>query len=263
MTRRTPLVLAGLVAVCISSCQLRMAMDIRTGARGSGTFGLAVALDEELVEVLAEAGVDVLAGLDEVRTAAPDWKIEKEESRDRGLEVRLESSFDDPEEFASLVDSLDDALAEDDARLYDDLRLEPREDGTVAFKGRIGLLLPTAPGARGAGVAFDADDLQRLLATRGQDLVRYELRVTLPAPPREHDADEVRGSSVVWRAPIGEFRAVSAVSGVPSRSTLLIFAIAALVAAAVTALLVTAFHRRWLPPWTRERAQRAARGRAR
>ncbi|MDP8961885.1 MAG: hypothetical protein M3N32_09755 [Actinomycetota bacterium] len=256
MTRRALIALAGLAAVFLSSCQLRLAMDIRTGSRGSGTLGLAVALDEELVEVLDEAGVDLLAGLDEVRAAAPDWRIEKVDRGDRGLEVRLESSFDDPGEFETLLDTLDDALAEDDARLYDDLRLVPKDDGAVAFEGRIGLLLPTAPGARGAGVAFDADDLERLLATRGQDLVRYELRVTLPAPPREHDADEVSGSSVVWRAPIGKLREVFALSAVPTNPPLLVFASVALAVAAVTALLLIAIHRRWLPPWIRERAER-------
>lgn len=255
MARRALFALAGLAAVLTSACQLRLAVDVRTGSRGSGTFGLAVALDEELAEVLDEAGVDVLAGLDDVRAAAPSWRIEKMERGDRGLEVRLESSFDDPEEFATLVDSLDDALNEEDAHLYDNLRLRRGDDGAVAFEGRIGLVLPTAPGARGAGVAFDADDLERLLATRGEELVRYELRVTLPAPPREHDADEVRGMSLVWRAPIGEFRDVSALSAVPRAASPLLFTGLALVAAAVTALLVRAFRGGWLAPRTRERVE--------
>lgn len=247
MARRALFVLAGLAAVLTPACQLRLAMDVTTGSRGSGTFELAVVLDEELAAVLDEAGVDVLAGLNEARAAAPDWKIEKVERDDQGLELRLESSFDDVEEFGVLADRLDDALDEDDAHLYEDLRLDRHDDGAVAFDGRIGLLLPSAPGARGAGVTFDADDLERLLATRGEELVRYELRVTLPAPPLEHNADEVSGSSVIWRAPIGELRQVSAVSSVPREPSMLLLAGIALLAAAVTALVVRALHGRRLP----------------
>ncbi len=246
MTRRALFVLAGLAAVLTPACQLRLAVDVKTTSRASGTFALAVALDAELAELLDEAGVDVLAGLDGVRAAAPEWRIEKVERDDRGLELRLESSFDDAEEFTVLANGLEDALDEDDAHLYDDLRLERREDGAVAFAGRVGLLLPTAPGARGAGVEFDADDLERLLATRGEELVRYELRVTLPAPPREHDADDVRGSSLVWRAPIGELREVSAVSAVPRGTSPFVFAAVVLVAATVTALVVRVLRRRRL-----------------
>ncbi len=243
MTRRALIVLAGLAAVLTPACQLRLAVDVQTGSRGSGTFELAVALDEELAQVLDEAGVDVLAGFDNVRAAAPDWRIEKFQRNDEGVEVRLQSSFDDAEEFGLLAASLDDALDEDDAHLYDDMRLHRREDGVVAFEGRIGLLLPAAPGARGAGVTFDADDLERLLTTRGEELVRYELRVTLPAPPREHNADEVTGSSLVWRAPVGELREVSAVSTVPHETSPLLFLGVALIAAAVTALVVRALRR--------------------
>lgn len=255
-TFRVPFAAAAfMVTVLVSACQLRLAVDVTVGARGSGTLGLAVALDDELVEVLDEAGVDVLAGLDELRDAAPGWTIDKVERRDGSLELRLEASFDDPEGFAALVDGLDDALDEDDAHLYDDLRLLRRDDGAVAFAGQIGLLLPTTAGARGAGANFDGDDLERLLATRGEDLVRYELRLTLPAPPREHNADDVSGSSLVWRAPIGELRGVSAVSAVPGGPSPLAFAVVALAAASVTALLVTALHRRWLAPRARERAE--------
>jgi phosphatidylinositol mannoside-binding LppM-like protein len=160
--------------------------------------------------------------------------------------VTLRARFDDPEEFATLTDGVHGALDDEDARLFQRLRLRRLDGGAVAFEGRVGLLLPVAPGARGEGIAFDADDLERLLEERGDELVRYEVRVTLPAAPREHDGDVAEGRSVTWRAPVGELRAISAVSQVPSRlPPWLVPALAvALVAAVVTAAVVVLQRRR-------------------
>lgn len=256
---RLRLVLAAVAAAALAACQLRLATDIAVDADLQGSFEVAVALDAELTRILRDAGVDVLAGFDELRADAPGWTVQRQEPADGGVEVRARARFDGSGDFAVLAASLHEALDEDDARLFEDLRLRRLDGGPVAFDGAVGLVLPAAPGARGAGVGFDRDDLQRLLASRGDELVRYDMRVTLPAPPRRHDADRVEGRSLTWRAPVGELRPVMAVSEDPGPGALAL-ALVAVVAAVMSALLVTAV-RRW---WRRGSARRSrpAAGRA-
>lgn len=212
----------------LSACQVRFQADVVTDRRGAGTLQLRVDVDRELAGRLREAGVDLLAGLDELRAAAPAWTIDAPSQNDSAvdtegpdaerLSLRLQTAFSGPEEFAALTDGLNSALGPEDARLFEGLRLRRTEDGGVAFSGRIGVLLPAAPGVRGVGVAFGSPELrQLLLAVHGDELLRFQLRLTLPALPRQHDADEVDGRRLTWTAPIDSLREVSAVSEVPPR----------------------------------------------
>ncbi|HEX2026849.1 MAG TPA: hypothetical protein VHF25_02490 [Nitriliruptorales bacterium] len=243
---RLRLTLAAVVAAALgaSACQLRLATDIAVDADLQGSFEVAVALDAELTRILRDAGVDVLAGLEELRADAPGWTVQRQEPASGGVEVRARARFDGSGDFAALAASLQEALDEDDARLFEDLQLRRLEGGAIAFDGAVGLVLPAAPGARGAGVGFDRDDLERLLASRGDELVRYDVRVTLPAPPRRHDADRVDGRSLTWRAPVGQLRPVDAVSEDPGPGVL-VLALVAVAAAVASALLVTTVRRRW------------------
>lgn len=245
MSRPRALLLV-LIALLASACQVRLATDIAVGQDGSGTFEFAVSIDEELAQDLRDAGVEPLEGLENVRGST--WEVVREEPSDGGVGVRMRARFDGPEELNTLADDLHAELDQDDLRVHDGLRLERREDGSVALSGRVGLRLPAAPGAEGAGVAFDAEDLQRLLEERGEEFVRYDVRVTLPAEPVEHDADEVDGHSLIWQAPVvqtvDEMREISAVSAAPGLSVVLIAAAVAMVAAVVAALGVLWWRRR-------------------
>ncbi len=244
---RSVAALAALLALATSACQLRLAADIVVDAGLDGTFELVVAVDRELAQLLDEVGVDVLAGLDEVRRSAPQWTVHTEHD-DRGWTLRLRTRFDGAEQFTQLTDELHAALDDDDARLFEDLRLRRLSGGPVAFDGAVGLVLPAAPGARGAGVAVDADDVHRILTERGEDLVRYDLRVTLPAPPRVHDADEVDGTTLIWQAPVGRLRPVAAVSEDPGVPALLTVMVGVVVAAGTAAgAAARRRHRRFTP----------------
>ncbi|MGH3443163.1 MAG: hypothetical protein ACRDUY_14205 [Nitriliruptorales bacterium] len=239
--------LLGLVAL-LPACQLRLAADVRVDTAGAGTFEFAVGLDPELRELLSDAGVDVLAGLREVRERNSSWTVETEDEEDGGLVVRLRADFADPGELTALVDDLHAGLDEEDPRVLEDVRLVQHDGGGLEFTADAGLIPPTAPGAEGEGLAFDADDLERLLAERGDELVRYDLRLTLPGEVIEHDADEVDGASLVWRAPVGELEQVRAVSrpaegGTDLGQVAIVAAVAAVLGAALT-LLVRGLRRR-------------------
>ena len=196
------------LAVLLGGCQLRLAADVAIDASGGGTLELAVALDEELHELLTEAGFDPAVGFEELASSAPDWEVEQLETDD-GLRLRFATSFDDPQDFSRLVEEFAAGGGPGDTELFDELEIALEGD-VVMFSGRAGLLLPETAGAEGAGVEFDGDDLERLIDERGDEFVRYELRVLLPASPASHDGDERDGNAVTWRLPVGEMRALEA-----------------------------------------------------
>lgn len=198
-----------LVAVAAAGCQLRIATDINLGPDGRGALEVAVGLDEELARALDDAGVDVLRGLERARAAADGWQV-IEEPAGSAPSVRLRAAFDDADAFAELAGSLHAGLGDDDPRIHRDLAVVARPDGSVEVRGAAGLRLPSTTGAEGAGVTFDADDLDVLLAERGDEFVRVDLRVTLPSAPAAHDADEVDGRTLRWRLPVGSLRAFHA-----------------------------------------------------
>jgi hypothetical protein len=235
--------LLAVLALVLGGCELSVALDVRVDRGGGGSVDLRVALDEELRTILADAGVDVLRDLSTVQDRNPEWTITPEETEDGGLEVSLAAAFDDPDGFGALMEELHRGLDAEDPRIAEGLRLERRDGGEVAFLGRVGLVPPTAPGARGGGVGFDEEALERLIDERGDEFARYDVRVTLPASPREHDGDAVDATSVTWHAPIGEMREVSAVSERPAIATGLVALIVALVGFAA-AFLATRLLRR-------------------
>lgn len=243
MRARSRLVAAGAAALLATSCQLDLVVDVGLEAGGSGRFQVVVALDEELTHRLEEAGVDLLAGIDDVRDVDGRWDVVDERTADGGLLVRLRSRFRGPGDLQALVDDLHAPLDDEDLRLFDRLAVEALDGGAVRFTGDVGLRLPAAPGARGAGVDVTTADVERLLRER-PDLVDYELRVRLPAPPREHDADEVDGETLVWRVPVGGTRAVTAVSDEPSGAPVLLIA-AGIVGTAIIAGVAAVALRRW------------------
>lgn len=247
---RLKLALVAVLTVLVAGCQLRTAVDVAVSADGSGTVELLIGLDEELLGLLSDAGFDPEIGLAEALASAPGWEVEQLEVED-GLTFAFRSSFEDPREFERMMRNFGSGGQAGDAELFDGLVLDVAEDGAVTFRGQAGLLLPNTTGAEGMGVSFDADDLAALLEERGDEFVRYDLRVTLPAEPVEHDADLREGNSLVWHLPVGEMRAVGARSAAPpNRGLWVALAVGAL--AAVLGLVGA----RW---WRRRRRRRAPR----
>lgn len=243
---RAPLVLLAVASMLVTACQLRLGTDVTVQADGSGQLELRVALDRELTRLMADAGVDPVEGLEEARRRAPGWSVEV--SQGEGTSATLRASFDEPSGLAELARGLHAALDPADGALFRDLALTVEDSGAARFSGRVGLLLPDSPGAEGPGVRFDMEDVRRLIRDSGEELVRYDVRVTLPAAPGRHDADRVSGRTLTWRAPVGSLREVSATSPAPGGTEPVAAAAAALLAAAVTALAVVLIRRRRARP---------------
>lgn len=242
---RPPVLFVGFALAFLSACQLRIAVDVAVEESGAGAFELQVAADEELAELLADAGADPLADLDALRAVVPDWTVTLDEGAE--LAVTFATTFEEPADLAERTDRLHDALDDIDGRLFDDLALV-LEDDRLRFTGALGVVPPEVPGATGAGVEFDVDDLRRLLEERGDEFVRYDLRVTLPRPAVEHDADEVEGRSLTWNLPVGELRRVEAVASVGSDRTWWIAGGVAALAAVVSASVIVSLRLRGRRP---------------
>jgi hypothetical protein len=237
------------LAVLLAGCQFRLGTDIAIGPDGAGTLEVSIGLDAQLRALLTDAGMDPREGLEEAAAAAGEvWRVDVDElSEDggEGLLVRMRASFDDPAELEDHLRAITSQMDEDiDGQVLDRFRVGVDDSGVVTVDGVAGLVLPTVVGARGDGVAFDGDDLARLIEERGDELVRYDLRVTLPAPPVEHDADEVDGATLTWHLPVGETRSIAAVSDVPRPGTLRTVAIVFVIAAAAGAAIVAIGRRR-------------------
>lgn len=216
---RTPRWARALRAVCLLvlaavlvACQVSVATDVTVEADGSGRIAVHVELDEEITASLAADDVDVLAGLEEL----PDGWTSERSDRDGRTAVTLAADFADPAGLAERVEQLQSGLDAEDPLLLDRLDLAVDDDGGARLEGRAGLRPPSSTGLRGAGVAFDGDDLADLLAERGDEVLRVELRVTMPGPIARGNADEVDGRTATWRLPVTELAAVEAVSHPPS-----------------------------------------------
>lgn len=241
LIRRSLLLL--LLSVLLVGCQLRLGADVTIAADGSGRFELLVALDRELSDFLTDAGVDPADGIEELRASAPAWEI-SHEAGEAGQELRFSAAFEDPRELSRLVDDLHAALDPEDGRILEQVVVHRTSDGAVTFEAMAGLVPPTTVGASGSGVDVDGDDLLAFLRERGDEFVRYDLRVTLPAEPISSDADEVDGRTLVWHLPVGEQRLVSARSAVPRDNTWLLVAGVAIAALLITWLVVASVRRR-------------------
>lgn len=240
---RTRLPIVALLALLTSACQLSLATDIGVEADGSGSLELAVAVDEELAQLLDDAGADLTLGLDDAEAAAPDWEVEEVEDV-AGRELRFRATFDEPAELAALVDELHADLGPEDPAILRDVELEVDAEGRVDFAAEAGLALPTTTGATGDGVTFDAEDLTALIEREGGRVARYDLRLELPGRPRAHDADAREGRTLTWSLPVGEMRSVRATSEPPADRTWLLVGASFLVSGVAALLAVVALRRR-------------------
>lgn len=228
--------LLGLLAMVLAGCQVRVATDVHVAADGSGRLELLVALDEELSASLAADEIDPFAGLDDI---GEPWRSATE-TVDGGDAIRLSTSFASPAELADRVDELGAGLDEEDPAVLEDVGLTVDADGSATFSALAGFRPPSSTGIDAEGLAPDGEALQALLAERGDELVRTELRLTLPGDVTEasggDEADRrVDGRTVTWDLPPTGLVAVSATGDVPADRTIyyavaagvLVFALAA------------------------------------
>lgn len=204
------------LAVVAAGCQVRVGTDVTVGRDGAGRIALTVALDEELASSLAADEVDPFGALGD---DLPDgWRVDRS-APDGGLAATVSADFDDPEGLATRVAQLQEGLDDEDPVVLDDVALDVADDGSARFTARAGFRPPSSTGLAGGGITFDGDDLASLLAERGDEVMRVDLRVSLPGPVVESNADEVEGSTATWALPVTELADVRAVGGPPEDRT--------------------------------------------
>ena len=201
-----------LLAVVASACQVSVGTHVTVGEDGGGRLAVQVALDEDLATNLAADDVDVFAGLEEL----PDGWSSERSSPDGGQAVTIRADFPDPAGLERRVAQLRDGLGTQDPLLLDGLQLTVAEDGSARLSGRAGFRPPSSTGLRGAGVGFDGRDLAALLAERGDEVLRIDLRVAMPGPVVAGNADEVDGNLATWHLPVTELTEVRVASNPPS-----------------------------------------------
>lgn len=200
-----------LAALAVSACQVRVGTDISVADDGSGRMALTIAVDEELASSLATDGFDPFEGLDEL----PDgWSVERSDA-DGGLAATVSADFEDPAGLAARVAQLREGMDDEDPSLLEDVEVAVADDGSATFRGRAGFRPPGSTGLDGVGVAFDGEDLRQLLAERGDEVMRVDLRVSMPGPVVDGDADEVDGRTATWHLPVTELTEVTADSDPP------------------------------------------------
>ncbi len=234
--------LLALICLLATGCELRVATDVVVAADHSGEVVVTVALDDETARDLVEAGLVPDNGLAEAAANAPDWAVEPLADVTAG--VRLRRAFDHPAEVGPLLAALGADLGIEDGALWDGLRLVEAADGGLRLEGRAGVLAPTVAGAEGAGVAFDGEDLARVLAQRGRSAVRHDLQLTAAGGYGQHDADREADGSLVWELPTGELRSVSAVVEPTPGIVPIVYAVAGLLAAALAFAFTWLWRRR-------------------
>lgn len=240
--RRAPsLVVVAMLALLASACQVAVGADVTVAADGSGRLAITVALDEELTRSLELDGLDVFASLDELPEG---WASERREE-DGGLVVTVAAPFADASALSDRVAELRDGLDADDPVLIDRLDLQVATDGSATLTGRAGFVPPSSTGMEGAGVQFDGDALAALLAERGGEVLRIDLRVAFPGPVTDTNADQVNGSVATWNLPVTEMQDVRATSEAPSGAqTWLLVAAVALLGLIIGAVVVRLARRR-------------------
>lgn len=228
-------------ALVLSACQVRVATDVAVDAEGSGTLALTVALDQELWESLTADGFDPFAGLTPLAESGWTSTVEPD---DGGQRFELQTEFASPDDFAAKVAELHAGLDTEDPRILADPALTVSDD-TASLRMRAGLVPPSSTGIEGVGVEFDGDDLAELLATRGDEVFRYDLRVTMPGPIDATNADETDGRTAIWNLPADGMREVAVESTIAGSNRTLVIAVAAgLLALAMVGTTVAVVRRR-------------------
>lgn len=211
-SRARLLVLVLLCAVAASACQVSVGTEVHVEDDGGGSLAVRVVLDEDLATTLAQDDVDVFARLEEL----PDgWRSERS-TPDGGQAVTVRADFADPTGLGRRVEQLREGLDGEDPVVLDGLELTVAEDGSARLSGRAGFRPPSSTGLRGTGVGFDGEDLAALLAERGDEVLRVDLRAAMPGPVVDSNADEVDGNVAIWHLPTTELADVHVASDPPS-----------------------------------------------
>lgn len=235
-----------LLLVVLAGCQLRVATDVLVERDGGGRVELTLVVDDQLRDLLREAGEDPAGAVGPAAEGAA-WTVEAVEEPD-ATGVRLAADFDEPADLGDAVDALLAGLEPDDGAVLRDVELSRDPDGGYRLELLAGIEPPAVVGTAPEDPSvprFDGDDLARLLAERGDEVARADLRVTFPTTPTvEVGSGTVEGSTVTVELPNDRLEQVVVVAPAPSGLPLREAAAAAAVAAGLGLLVAVLLRRR-------------------
>lgn len=195
-----------LVALLTAGCRVDVDTDVAVGIRGGGEVAVAVRIDGATLRELDAAGVD--PALDVAATLGPDtgWREERTLDADGGLTLTYRHAFADGVEATALLAELSADVAPQDPAVRLDVMVTTTTTGAVRITGTGAVSPPATLGVRidGEAVGPSGDELAALTA----DAVDATLRVSVPGPVVEHDADVVDGRTLRWDLPVGEPRPI-------------------------------------------------------
>lgn len=121
-------------ALVLAGCRLDVTAGLEVDRDGSGTAGLTVAVDRELLAELDALAVDPTADLEAVVAAqdpADGWRVERRAGEDGGLVVAVSRPAATPDELTDALRDLAAGLSPQDPALVADLDLEVAADGAA------------------------------------------------------------------------------------------------------------------------------------
>ena len=180
------------VALLAAGCRIQIGLDTVVKENGSGTFGLRLAADKEIQDLMAQqgGGEDLFSGLKE---GMPEgWTTEEGTDPDGTKWVKATVAFKDQEELKSLLQSGGDSPMGD----LGDSQIEISQTTSLfsvntRFAGKFDMGSALSAIGEGAGEEAPMEMLQ--------SIIQFENRVTLPGSIKSHNADEVQGNTLVWR----------------------------------------------------------------
>jgi hypothetical protein len=212
---RRPLVVAtlALLALLAVGCRLDVTAAADVRADGSATLAVEVVLDAALLAELDALEVDPSAELTAAAADGDGWELQRTTTDDGGLALVLEREVADASAIGGSLRELAAGLSPQDPALLLDLDVQVDEQGAVSLSGSGALRPPATAGVEldGRPIGPAGDELAAIVASAAS----AALRVTVPGPIEEHDADGVSDRTARWELPVGEPRPVTLTAGAP------------------------------------------------
>lgn len=194
--RRTFAALA--LGVVLGACQLTVGIDTTVDPSGSGVVSLHMTMDEELLTT-ARADVSEMRAFESLfeDLAGRGWTSTRTQPNG-GLQLRAERAFTSTDEHRAAITQLQGAVSRNASDLLGELRFDLRlntNKGLFQTRAKFKGTIDTS-----AGVKLDPHLLSAV-----EDLVRFEVGVTLPGQAAVADGDgSAEGTRIVWRPSLGE-----------------------------------------------------------
>lgn len=189
------MLVALLVALLLtaSGCKIEMALDTVLETDGSGSVGLRLTADKEILDLMSSQGAGPGDLFDEFQKGVPEgWDADSGTEADGTQWVSAKRLFDDPSDLESLF--------------------VEGSDGPAESMGVKEFTLAQDRGFFSTKTEFRAVwDVESLLSSTGEEIplgmdlgavssiFEIQNRLTLPGDIKDNNADEVDGNTLIWR----------------------------------------------------------------